>query len=1378
MTATACEPAALIHDGDTAAVRPAPQAAAQAQATRAAADVEQHEPGDEATASEVDEEDLLDFDDPVTSEWLSAAADACLPAVAGAERLLGVWRAVGTMPDSTTRVDEEFVLRQQGGRIVGGHCPNADEPFSITGLTTKPAPEVHDGALSVSFVQLYPDGAKTQWRGILPDGDAVLRDGSWQGEADGTFRAVRVCETEDEFIRAEPVPAEGSTASEQDSHDTDDGQTADTAAMGVETMQGATATAEVKQSQHKEQPQEERAQEKLDVPAAVPEIQVQGEPAQHVHPVQQAVQQRQHQTRKISREERLQLAKQKQEEFRKQMEAKQQGSSSSTQGQTAPATGSYKPAWRELPAEIAASIPNDTTTTTTTSKGTKRPSDTLLQSSDHVKRQTRRDDDACGVACNQQDDNTLDCPRTCSSISDGQLELVKTLNSSQQQAALSDISRPLLILAGPGSGKTATLTHRILHFLASGVQPSQILAVSFTNAAAAEMGSRVKKLVKEARSKGLLPELLSEPDKSPDDKAAELDTSVSTDVETSTFHSVALKIVRDHAHLLGLTADFQLFGDSQQYNVVREGMRRFRQEGSSLAAAAPGTTGFNPPRRDVTNCMKELNQARAQQKKISATKSPELAFVSKHYTDVLKHCDAIDFQDILTKSLEVMQRHPEVQKQFHEQYTYILVDEFQDTNKIQYDLMRAIVSDDRLTVVGDDDQSIFAFQGATGRDVFGNMRTDFPGIRSVRLEQNYRSTGHIVAASSAVIKKSLSREEKQAISMQHPGDPIFVVNCPCAAVEADYVLKAIQFEANKADIKLSDIAILYRRKTTGQYFQQKLLEQGIPFNHHDVCFYRRKMVKAVIFLMRVAANRKDDASFEKAYKPLLEDYGLDTAAAKRVLERARTIADVETLSMYEAAKRVVNVKVSGSLNPQMLAAGRKALRSIDLVLQRAPKSTVSSLLEFAVTMFKAKEKFNLPISSQSQGKEGMLLNDSKETRTPMQVLLDDIEAFEDSRASNSKECASECVDSDSDGGMPEAAGLISISAEDATACQSDGDVVSSVADGRQSTSPQEHEHEHEQEQENDGRNEEQKQKSEHLTELRAFLSYITEVEEDKYKQIKSDNDNAISLLTIHRSKGLEWKIVFVIKMNEGELPMSFDQEELEKSKESTGLQEERRLCFVAWSRASTRLYLTYRLQGDRTGEVLQASRYLSDLDRKTLQYIEWRPEGVALDSEQTGDANALSCDPSDHVFYKQIAHEHRASASMLFNKWSKQKAFASNPTRLVAKVKAVCIERLAQGSREASRPALNDLLKQIKANAEQAADYGRVWSEFQKLPEDQKWERQQKRAAEFQKASGDAKLAGRKPSDAQIGYLRKLGCHQVPKDALEASRLISEFKKR
>ena len=184
------------------------------------------------------------------------------------------------------------------------------------------------------------------------------------------------------------------------------------------------------------------------------------------------------------------------------------------------------------------------------------------------------------------------------------------------------------------------------------------------------------------------------------------------------------------------------------------------------------------------------------------------------------------------------------------------------------------------------------------------------------------------------------------------------------------------------------------------------------------------MIKSVIFLLRIVANPKDDGSFEKGFLPLLEGHGLENAAAKRVVERVRKIADVQTLSMREAAKLVVNVKVSGSLSAQMLSAGKKALKTIDLVTMRAPKTTVASLLEFAISTSKNKEKFRMPIHSQSQGEEGMLLNDSKETRTPLQVLLDDIEAWEESCSAQSS--TAEAADGD---------GAAEVAAESAAAAE-------------------------------------------------------------------------------------------------------------------------------------------------------------------------------------------------------------------------------------------------------------------------------------------------------------------------------------------------------
>ena len=1329
-------------------------------AAPAVAPADAHPPAD---AGGVDAHDKPEVS-AVTDEWLTAAVGATVPTPAGANRLLGRWLAVGRESDTSGSVNEEFVLRACGGVITGENCPGADELFTIKNVTTAPAPEVHNRALAVSFLQVYADGAETRWRSILPNGNSSLRDGTWEGEATGSFTATRqqAEEPENKDVTSTfdntPVPIGAmeledtqllpSSASNDDDAAAADGDKQDLrqpAAASMDTTEAPTDSGmEVVRTLSSGS-----ALSSVAEPAAALSLEL---------------------TAAAEIKAKIQANKERALAKRAQRRLQQEQQKTATPAAAAAVT-SYKPAWKELPADATAPIPSDTSqpaaATAEGRTGQKRPGE-ALEPSQTAKRQASMATDTDNGTSNHvkqvSDDSTAAAFTAPVKISEEHLELVKNLNRSQQDAAVSDINKPLLILAGPGSGKTATLTNRILFFLANGVHPSKILAVSFTNAAAAEMGSRVKKLVKEARSKGQLPEIEESEPVDPDDRSAEASQpKISNDVETSTFHSVALKIVREHASLLGLSKEFQLFGDGQQYNVVREGLRRYRQEGSSLADADAVTAGFNPPKREVNNSLKELNQAKSLGKKISPTKEPELHFISKHYTQALKDCDAIDFQDIMTKSLLLMQKHPEVQTAFQEKFSHILIDEFQDTNKIQYDLMRAVVSGTRLTVVGDDDQSIFAFQGATGRDVFSNMRTDYPGIKSIRLEENYRSTAIIVAASSAIIKKSLSREQKQAISMQDQGDPITVIECPTVVAEADYVLKAINHEVSNG-MKHSDIAILYRRNVTGKYFQDKLLEQAIPFNHHDVCFYRRKMIKAVIFLMRIACNLKDDASFEKAFLPLLEDNGLENPEAHKVINRIRVMADLDTLSMYDAAKKQCNVKISGSLSKPMLAAGRKAIQAIGYVRMRAPKAdSVAALLTFAVGMTKAKDRFSIPICKQGGGSEGMLLNDSKETRTPLEVLMDDVEAFEETRqiekASTSESAAAaEPSINSQDTCMVgvETSAVFSIMSDDPGATPSPPESPAAVAQAAAASEP-----------------------VDRMGELKAFLSYITEVEMEQYKKIKSDNENAISLLTIHRSKGLEWKVVFVIKMNEGELPMSFDQAELEKTKESQALQEERRLCFVAWSRASIRLYLTYRQQGDMQGQVLQPSRYLSDIDRNTIDFVQWNPSGLPVEdgAAAAGGQNVLSCDPNSHAFYKQISPEHRASVALLFNKWSQMKAFAEDPTRLVSKVKAVCLERLAKKN-EGSKPALREILQAVKESREMAADYGRVWVEYQNLPSDVKFERQQARNAEFQKNSGDAKMAGRQASDKQLGFLRKLGCNQTPKDALEASRLIEKFRKK
>ena len=247
----------------------------------------------------------------------------------------------------------------------------------------------------------------------------------------------------------------------------------------------------------------------------------------------------------------------------------------------------------------------------------------------------------------------------------------------------------------------------------------------------------------------------------------------------------------------------------------------------------------------------------------------------------------------------------------------------------------------------------------------------------------------------------------------------------------------------------------------------------------DVCFYRRKMIKSVIFLLRIVANPKDDGSFEKGFLPLLEGHGLENAAAKRVVERVRKIADVHTLSMREAAKLVVNVKVSGSLTAQMLSAGKKALKTIDLVTMRAPKTTVASLLEFAISTSKNKEKFRMPIHSQSQGEEGMLLNDSKETRTPLQVLLDDIEAWEESCSAQSS--TTEAADGDGAASAPAEAAAEGPGAADGGKDTAGAAIMRLMRAGD------------DQEQSAGDGAPKAEQAADRMAELRSFLDYISEV---------------------------------------------------------------------------------------------------------------------------------------------------------------------------------------------------------------------------------------------------------------------------------------------
>jgi DNA helicase-2/ATP-dependent DNA helicase PcrA len=296
-----------------------------------------------------------------------------------------------------------------------------------------------------------------------------------------------------------------------------------------------------------------------------------------------------------------------------------------------------------------------------------------------------------------------------------------------------------------------------------------------------------------------------------------------------------------------------------------------------------------------------------------------------------------------------MAKHPDVRDATRAKHKYVLCDEFQDTNIQQCELLALLVGDSgRLTVVGDDDQSIFSFQGAND-NVFTALRKRYPAAQTVRLGQNYRSTQVIVAASSAVIQRNAGREGKAAVSMKDAGERIQAVACLCEANEAEYVLGRVAAERARGT-KLSEMAILFRKTTTGRFFQQRLLDAGVAFNKHGPAFYRRKRVKTVVNLLRVAADPADDMAFEDGFKAVLEaEQGVDMAGAKKLSDHLVQAAERDGVPQLAAARAFAQLKQSSKFPKPRIAAVKSAVKFVDMLTARMAKADLPELVKFATS---------------------------------------------------------------------------------------------------------------------------------------------------------------------------------------------------------------------------------------------------------------------------------------------------------------------------------------------------------------------------------------------------------------------------------------------
>lgn len=363
---------------------------------------------------------------------------------------------------------------------------------------------------------------------------------------------------------------------------------------------------------------------------------------------------------------------------------------------------------------------------------------------------------------------------------------MQTLNPSQQQA-VNTLKGKVLILAGAGSGKTSVLVHRIAHLTAKGVPPKDILGLTFTNKAAAEMRERVAKKIGKEKAK---------------------------EIALSTFHSFCMKVLRQEIHHLGFTTNFTLYDEN-----------------------------------DVKRLMRQMVE--------HDEKAPPPHELQTRFKDVLRAHNALDFDHLIHFTNELFEKHPEVLEKY--QFPYIMIDEYQDTNEEQYQLAQHLSAKfGNLCVVGDDDQSIYGWRGADVKHIL-----NFPADHTIKLEQNYRSTPSILKAANAVIKNNKERHDKSLISTHQTGKPITVFHTPSEEEEVEAIIRRIQ-ELRDQEVRLKDIAILYRSNILARPFEQELIRRRIPYQiYGGLELTARAEIKDILAYLRILVNPKDNEALHR-----------------------------------------------------------------------------------------------------------------------------------------------------------------------------------------------------------------------------------------------------------------------------------------------------------------------------------------------------------------------------------------------------------------------------------------------------------------------------------------------------------------------------------
>lgn len=644
------------------------------------------------------------------------------------------------------------------------------------------------------------------------------------------------------------------------------------------------------------------------------------------------------------------------------------------------------------------------------------------------------------------------------------LNILEGLNPPQQEA-VQTTEGPLLIIAGPGSGKTRVITHRIAYLIrVCGVNPYQIAAVTFTNKAAREMRDRLQLMVNRE----------------------------SDSLTVGTFHSFCARMLRRNGSFLGLQSNYSIYDSDDQLNLIKRSLE--------LSDLDPKS---HPPRAVqsvISKAKSSMLDSLGLSQKAETYFEESCARVYYHYEELLAQNNAVDFDDLLMKGVQLLQSSEEIRDRYRNQYKYLMVDEFQDTNTSQYLLTKLLTgADQNICVVGDPDQSIYSWRNADIRNIL-SFQQDYPLTKTIALEQNYRSTATILEAAKNLISSNGMRLQKDLFTENSAGDPITVHEAYDEQEEAGFVISQIKDLRNKQSYKLGECAVMYRINAQSRTLEEACIQQGIQYRLvGGVRFYQRREIKNLMGYMHLVHNPQDEVNLTRVINVPPRGIG-----AKSLKDFVSWCHD-NKISLYEGIQRTYESKISSSQAPPAISS--RAVASI---------ANFGEIIQSLVTL---------------------------SHRVPITELIDQVLEVSGLRQS---------IQNSDDNPIERWENILELKE---TAREFDSETP--------------------------------------LDGLSSFLERLALVAEvDSYEEA----EDSITLITLHQAKGLEFPVVFIVGMEEGLLPHSRSMEnELE-------LEEERRLCYVGFTRAEQRLYLLRAFRRGFMGSSgpTMASRFLREIPSELI----------------------------------------------------------------------------------------------------------------------------------------------------------------------------------